>query len=329
MADDPIINADTDDLTAFETEFFKPTNHQKKEVLDQTDEPDEPEEAPDDADPVEDANEDATEGGEDTDEQDDGSEEEVDPEPKKKPKRSAQERIDELTREKYEERRAADLKIAELEARLNLLDKPVQKEEPVVGRMPDGAPDPNGLKDGLPVYPLGEFDPEYIRDLTRFTIKTEQDAADKFRKERDQQAQNDSVRQQAQLVWQGKLEEAQKEYPDIREKINSLEPVITGLDPNYGQYLVDVIMSLDNGPQVLRYCADNPKEAREIVSSGAAVATVKLGRLDALLSKAPVEAKKVTRAPTPPARVTRGTSGQFSVPADTDDLEAFEREFFR
>lgn len=323
MADEPTV---TDDLDAFSVEFFNKTPVVKEDVVSPL-----PNETPDD-DPVEELDEDAPEGEDEGDTQDDGPDEEPEEEPKKKPKRSAQERIDELTRDRYEQARDYDRKIAELEAKLNLLDKPVQKEEPPVGKMPDGAPDPNGEKDGQSIYPLGEFDPEYIRDLTRFTIKTEQEAAERFRLEKAERESAQSLREAAHTEWTGKLEAAQTEVPDIRDKINSLEPLFVGLDTGYGQYLVDVIMSLENGPQVLAYCADNPKEAREIVSSGAAGATVRLGRLDARMSK-PTQAteppKRVSKAPAPAQRVTRGTAGQFSVPADTDDLDAFEREFYR
>jgi hypothetical protein len=54
----------------------------------------------------------------------------------------------------------------------------------------------------------------------------------------------------------------------FREKAVELEDTFRDLDPSYGKYLATTIMSLDYGPHVLDYLADNPDEARNIVASG-------------------------------------------------------------
>jgi hypothetical protein len=315
---------ETDDLDLFTKQLFGEKEARAEEPSTDTDE-DSSEDETDDEPVAEDPDTDEPED-EDEDDSPDGDEE-PEPEPKaKKNRKTFQERIDELTRDKKEaERREQDTarRLADLEAKLT--PKETKQE-----KAPEGAPDPNEEVDGEAKYPLGEFDPQYIRDLTRFTIKTEQEAAEAYRSQREKEAQNEAIRTQAQEAWSTKLTEAEEELPDIREKINSLEGMFTGLDAGYGQYLVDVVMSLDAGPKILHYLADNPKEARQIVSSGPAGATLALGRLDARLARTakPEPVKKVSKAPEPPVKTPRGSGGKFAVPGDTDDLDAFTKTLF-
>lgn len=309
-----------DDLESFEREFYGTAKPKEVEV--------EAEELETEIDETE------AEVAEETDEdpvetEDEDSKEDSDEKPKKN-RKSFQERINELTAKAYEaERRELETlrKLQELEQKV----KPSDKTDVPAVTAPTGAPDPDAEKDGVALYPLGEFDPAYIRDLTRFTIKQEQEAAENYRHEREQQ--ETLAKQQAALQesWNEKLATAEEELPDLREKILDLTETFSNLDPAYGKYLVDVVMTLDTGPQILHYLSTNPKTAREIVNSGPASATLALGRLDARLQKVEKEAPapRVSRAPAPPAKVTRGTSGRFAVTDDTDDLDAFEKKFFK
>ena len=96
------------------------------------------------------------------------------------------------------------------------------------------------------------------------------------------------------------------------------------------------IMQSENGPRIMEYLSQNIGEARNIVASGPAAATLAIGRLDARLARArPNEEEKrnetqktVSRAPNPPEQVNKGRKGQTVVRPDTDDLDAFERELF-
>jgi hypothetical protein len=91
-------------------------------------------------------------------------------------------------------------------------------------------------------------------------------------------------------------------------------------------------MQLDNGPQIMDYLSQNIGEAQRIVASGPVAATLAIGKLDAMFTKPPVEKKsnkKVSDAPAPPTERARGSNGQFTVPPDTDDLDAFEKIFFQ
>lgn len=337
MADSPV--AVEDDLDAFSATFFgnekaKESTGEDQVVEDETPDEDSEEESPDD-DPVAENEDDTDEEAEDEESDPDGEEDEPEPEPKKKNRKSFQERIDELTRRANDAERAlaaerddSAKRLKAIEDRLNTPKEPEQKPE---GKLPDGAPDADALdKDGNAVYPLGEFDPAYVRALMKFTIAQEQTAAEEARKSREAQAQAEAAREQARVTWNEKLSASEQAIPDIRTKINNLEGMFTGLDAGYGQYLVDIVMSLDNGPTVLAYLSDNPKEAQKIVSSGPASAAIALGRVDARVATPKTEAapKKVSKAPTPPKTVPRGTGGKFAVKPDTDDLDAFSDQFF-
>lgn len=313
----------SDNLDAFSNDFFGKAQPEPEADSDKEEITDEPV-----ADEVELETDETVEDADVTDESEEDLEtEEVEEKPKKK---TAQDRIKELTAQRYEAERASNARIAELERKLTELATPKEPEKPTIGKLPDGAPDPLAeLPDGTLLYPMGEYDPKYQHDLIRFTIKAENDAATAYRQKAEQEAAVNAARDTARAGWVEKLTEAQAEIPDIETKIMSLDSVVANVDMGYQQYLIDVIMSLDNGPRVMAYLADNPSKASEIVRSGAASATVALGRLDGRMAKPPVQAKTPTQAPRPPVNTPRGTSGKFATRADTDDLDAFSNTFFK
>lgn len=324
---------DTDDLDAFSADFFgqtsavpEPASSEKDETL----------EVPTDDAPVEDTHlgEDDTpandEPEDDLEDEEDG-EDETPPEPVKKKSR-AQERIEELNAKYREEQRQREL----LEARLAKLE---QKETPPEPKpqvaVVDNGPQPEDLnEDGTEKYPLGEFDPTYIRDLTRHTLQSEREAL-KAQEQADatqQVIEDQKIALQSQ--WQEKLGPAQERYPDFQEKGQELISSFDGIDQTYGEYLTATIMSLDYGTDVLYYLANNPDEAKAIVNSGATKATVALGRIEAKFADADAEKQlarpKISKAPTPPAHVNKGSApAKASVSPDTDDLDAFSSEFFK
>ncbi len=328
-----------DDLDAFSTLMFNPdTPEDVKENEEVTETPsatDEVEDLEEEESTVEEADEDDTlaEQDEDTDEDEEAETKLF----KVKGRKPAKERINELTAKAKEAERRADALAQQLEelrkAPKTEADKPVQTTP-----LEDGAPSPEAtLDNGDPVYPLGEFDPKYIRDLTRFTIAQEtaiakQEAAEARQREEMEQAEAALLE-----TWNEKLEAASERLPDFREKALGLEDTFTDLEPNYGKYLVSTIMSLEYGPDVLAYLADNIAEARKIVAAGPTQATIALGRLEAKVAmslETPSDevdkgkaGKVPTKAPTPPPH-NKGNSGKRTVAGDTDDLDAFEKTFF-
>lgn len=323
---------DTDDLDAFSADFFGQKTAAPEPASSDEDETHEVPE--DDATNEEDthlgdddtpANDEPEDEPEETNE-DEGDEPEPKPEPKKKSR--AQERIEELNA-KYRE---TERKLAEVMAKLEQKETPAPTNEPVVE---DAGPTPDDkLEDGTEKYPLGEFDPNYIRDLTKFTIQQEREAAKQA--EVQDQRQKAVQEQKAALAaeWEGKLGPARERYPDFQEKGETLISQFDGIDQSYGEYLTATIMSMDYGTDVLYHLASNPDEAKAIVASGPTKATIALGRLEAKFANADAEKQlarpKVSKAPAPPSHVNKGSAvAKAAVAPDTDDLDAFSSEFFK
>jgi len=331
LTDDDNNNVDID-LDTFENEFFGEAKAEPQEeaVVEEVEEVDENED-----------NSLATDEDEDVEaeeiEEEDEAEEEPEPEPQPKQKRNrAQERIEKLVAEARQAERERDALRIELE-RLRSEDKEVKKEEAPKLReqLPAEAPDPDAKDEkGEPIYELGEFDPKFIRDLTKFTIEMETKAAKERAKQEEQAKMIAQAQEEIKTKWLDNLEKAEAELPTIREDIHDLVDVFSDIEPNYGEYLASTIMASDFGPQMMHYLSQNIGEAQKIVASGPAAATLAIGRLEAKFyrSSEPEEkrnTKQVSKAAEPPENRTRGHGGRFTVAPDTDNLDAFEREFFK
>lgn len=319
---------DMDDLEAFENAFYQ--REPVKEVVEE----EVVEEVEEEANEAEEDSSLATEEESEEEAEEEEETEEVEPEPKPKPKSKAQQRIEQL----LERERLANERAEALERRLSALEagkQEVEKEAPtnVREQLPANAPNPDAVDDkGEPLYPLGEFDPAFILDLTRFSAKQ---AFEAEKQEREQEAAAKAAQEmQAELTrtWGEKVEKAEEEIPELRQNITALTNTFSNLEPSYGEYLAMTIMGSEVGPQIMNYLSQNIGEAQRIVASGPAAATLALGRLEARLTKEPEDKRnlrKVSEAPVPPEARSRGSGGKFTVAPDTDDLEAFEREFFK
>lgn len=306
---------DTDDLDAFSNDFFG------RKTDDEPATTGEAEQEPVEAGEVE-----------ETEAQTEDDAPQVEEEPAAKPvKKTAEDRINELVKQREDAKR-------EGQAALDSLRKEFEEKLAALqpkALVPDasGEPTPADLKeDGTEKYPLGEFDPQYIRDLTRFTLETERNqAAAKAETERKQN-EVAQTRQALTNDWNGRVEAAKAEYPDLIEKGQELMQNFNNLPTDYANYLSDVLMQMDKGPDVLYYLSNHPEEAIKIVNSGAQKATLALGRIESRFIEADAQkaqAKpKISKAPEPPAVRARGTNGAFMVSPDTDDLNAFEKSFF-
>lgn len=318
----------SDNLDAFEAEFFGQTSTEGAATPEADAHSDD--DAPQNTDTQEEADTLDSETGDD-----DGDEGEVDDEPTNeapKKKNRFQERIDEVVGKQREAERRAE----EYERRLN---EALQRLEQTPAPKPNetaesGEPTPfDTNEDGTEKYPLGEFDPNYLKDLTKYAIASEREAVKQEALREAEQAKLEAERQTLQVEWENKLDPARERYPDFQEKGEALVSSFSGLDPTYGEYLTAQIMDLENGPDVLYYLANNPDEAHKIVSAGARKATVALGRLDAKFSFAEEEKQKarpkVSQAPTPPPTNRGATAARIEIAPDTDDLDAFEKSFFK
>ena len=312
------IAPDTDDLNEFEKLMFG-----RPQVVEEVEE-----EVKDDS--QEDTPEEELEELEET-EAEEQEDPEPEPEPEEKPKKSRfQERIDELTTA----RREAERREEELRKRLEELEKLNKPVEPAPEVKVKGEPTPDDVdENGEPLYPLGEFDKNFIRDLARYTFQAENEAAQAARIKAEQEEIAQKAQEALREQWTEKLSEAiETKYPDIVEKTAGLEEIFTG-NQELGEYLAAQIMAMDFGVDVLYHLGNNPEEARNIVNSGPERALLALGRLEARYALHTEESKekklRVSNAPTPPERLNKGTSVSTDIPDDTDDLAAFERKFYR
>lgn len=319
----------TEDLDTFSNEFFGQSTQDSQsgtteEAVEQEAEVDEPAEVEEVVAEVEEATEE--------EEVQEEVEEEVVEQPKKK---TAQERINELVREREEAKREGDRKLDDLrrefEAKLAAL-APKEEAKPVVVA---GEPTPDDLnEDGTAKYDLGEFDPQYIRDLTRYTLEQERKRISEESTQEAERANQHQAQQELVTKWNEKVESAVTQYPDFMEKGQALVNSFGGLDESYGMYLTNLLMSMDKGPEVLYYLSNHPEEASQIVNSGAQRATLALGRIESKFLDTPQQEApktKVSKAPPPPPAQARarGSNGAFvAVNPDTDDLDAFSTAFF-
>lgn len=319
----------SDNLDEFSEDFFNPKP--LKEVEETVEESEEEEAS---AEEIENLETEEDENAEETEEEDDDSEEEEKPEPKVKKRHSAQKRFDELTAKVYEAQREVEALRRENETLRAVREK--EEPKPLRTQLPNGAPDPDAKsEDGSPLYELGEFDPKYIHDLTKFTIETETKAAREKQAQEDWEAGVRAAQEELSSAWVDKLDKAEEEIPTIREDIVELTDTFQSIDPNYGEYLAMTIMSCENGPEIMHYFSQHIGEAQKIVAAGPAAATLAIGRLEAKLSKSSTKQdeqkrnKTVSKAPKPPEKNARGVNGRQTVRGDTENLDAFSDMFFK
>src|SRR6185312_1466600 len=329
----PVVS-EMDDLDAFSAELYG----QNTAVSDETTSEDVEDVTPDD-----DANTEETQANEtetlDTDDdnaEDDSDEEEA----HEKPKSRAQKRFDELTRkakeaerrEKDAERREEALR-SEFEALKAELNKPKNDTSAPVKEVAGPAPDDTN-EDGTEKYPLGEFDPHYIRDLTKFTLLQEKEAMKIEEEKASRQKEFEAERLALNEGWKEKLGPAQERYPDFQEKGEDLFDTFSKIPHSYGEYLTATIMSMDHGPDVLYYLANNLDEAKKIVDSGPTRASLSLGRIESkfadVVAEKQLQRPKVSNAPPPPNAQLQGMNAVMpEVADDTDDLDAFSAKLYK
>lgn len=314
---DPVfVDPNTDDLDAF-TDLFNGKAKVKEDEVEI-----------DDVEPVdEDDDTDVDTQDTEVDEAPDGDDDSADDEPEEKPKPKKvnrfQERINELTAKAREAERALEALRAE---QAQKQAEPTKQATPVVQ---DTGPDPDAKnEDGSDKYPLGEFDPQYIRDMARHTIDKEWTARKEQEAAEQNQRQIEAARAELQNQWIEKLTPMTEQHEDFLDKTMELESAFDGLDPAYSDYLVQTIKSLDHGPEVLYYFANNLEEAKRFVQSGPLNATLALGEINAMFKGNTRKETKVSKAP-PPPQVNKGSKTRVAVTPDTDDLDAFSELFFK
>ena len=164
--------------------------------------------------------------------------------------------------------------------------------------------------------------------MARHTINTEWAARKEQEAAEQAQRQVTAARDELQAQWVEKLTPITEQHEDFLDKTVLLESTFDGLDAQYSDYLVQTIKSLEHGPEVLYYFANNLDEAKKFVSMGPLNATLALGEVNAMFKGNTRKETKVSKAP-PPPQVNKGSKTRTTVSSDTDDLDAFSNMFFQ
>lgn len=310
------VDPNTDDLDAY-TDLF----NGKVSIKEEQDDPGDVKPA-DEADQT-DVDDQSTDQDEAPDGDDDSGDDGENDQPKPKKVNRLQERINALTAKAHEAERALEAFKAEQTSKQV---ETAKQPNPVV--QDSAGPDPDAKNpDGSDVYPLGEYDPQYIRDMVRHTIDMETAVQKSKDAEAKAQAEINEARVEIHNTWVDKLAPVAELHEDYMEKTLELETTFDGLDPDYSDYLVQTIKSLDHGPEVLYYFANNLDEAQKFVKMGPLNATLALGEINAMFKGNTRKEAKVSKAP-PPPQVNKGSKTRVAVNADTDDLDAFSDLLF-
>lgn len=311
------ISADTDDLDSF-TDLFsgklKETPSQPKE-----------EAQSDDVTPV--ATEPTDDEDDNTDSDNSENESSEDEQPPKKINK-VQKRINEVLAKEREARDRADRLQRELDALTNARNTEDPNPTPTPSSVKGPSPDDIN-PDGTDKYPLGEFDPNYLRDLNRAIIEEEWSARKAQEAKELSQRQEQEARAAIHQDWVSKLDPFVEQHEDFIEKTLELEDTFSGLDAGYSDYLVQTIKSLDHGPEVLYYFANNLDEAKKFVKMGYGQATLALGEINAMFKgTTKKEVAKISAAPIPP-QINKGSKTRVVVRGDEDDLDAVAKLLFK
>lgn len=190
-------------------------------------------------------------------------------------KHPMQRRVDTLTRQKYQ-----------LEAELKLLRE--QQSKPAAGNG-QGQQGSGGAPD---ISKFTDFN-DYIDAVVAYRVEqglTKNTAASetKLRERMIEQHQQEIAES-----WRESVTSYAESVPDFYE-------VVEAADVSVSQPLMQAVMEADDGPAVLYYLAQNPKEVRKLNTMSGSAVTRHIGRLEERLAatKAQSTQSKASKAPT-------------------------------
>ena len=218
---------------------------------------------------------------------------EVQEEPRKK---NVQQRINELTRARYDEKRRAD----ELERRLHEMYKPTS--------VPTSESPPK--EDDFDTYE------QYIAAQARYEARQEYNQLRKQEKEQEEQAKKEQSERsfQERLTRQAQL--GNTKFEDFYEVTSNF---------NVSRDVVAATLESDIGDEIIYYLATHPEETARIQSMTLHGQALEIGRLETKL-KTPT--KKTTSAPDPITPVsTSGVDTRVDLYSDNTDDAAWGKEF--
>jgi hypothetical protein len=246
-------------------------------------------------------------------------------------KNRLQERINELTAARREAERKYEKLLAKLEENTKPKTVDPVKEQATNTQEQAGPSASDKNEDGTDKYPLGEFDPKFVKDTVQHMLNEQARIQKEEAAKQAKVSEEDQYRSTLQNSWNEKLDDVKERYPDFEDKGQEMLAVFEGIDQAYGQYLTDTLMEMDAGPEVFYYLANNLDKAEEIVNAGPRKATIALAKIEAQLVGTPTKtaAVKTTNAPPPPPQVKGSAVSKASVSVDTDDLDAFSKMLFK
>lgn len=233
-----------------------------------------------------------------------------------KRRRSLQDRIDEITREKYQTARERDALKAEREALKRELDalkapKPAQQPSTPPTHGPESDPEPT--PDQFDSYE------KFVKAQARWEARQEfreQQAAARAQAERQQDA---AAERERATTWQTRLAETRHKTPDFDSRINPDLPI--------SEPMRDIVMDSEVGPELLLYLSEHPDLAQRLSTLHPIQVIREMGKLEARLDAAhsgPASAAKptVSQAPAPikPVAGTPQTTDPLAL-SDDDSLD--------
>lgn len=203
---------------------------------------------------------------------------------KGKPPKGVQKRLDELTREKYDQQRRAEAAEARLQQAMSMLER---------GNVPDPQPqtfDPSGPPNPLN-YPEGELDVNFIRDVAKYEVRQEIQAA-----------RQEAEHQKTVVAIESREDAARARYADYNEIVNpqNLGPLLQNQD------VFRTLAAHENGPDLAYYLGKNPSEVMSIAQMTPYNAAMRIGQLLASITPDAPSTKTASKAP-PPISPIRGS----------------------
>jgi hypothetical protein len=208
----------------------------------------------------------------------------AEPEPKKA--KGVQKRIDELTRQREDERRRAEAAEARLDRALSALERPKLevKDDDQEPQKPQRDPnDPEGYDGALE---------KYVTDRASWIARREVKAsiAEEDKKRLDARLAQDM--EQARTSYKTRVEKAKEKYPDYSEVAESPDVQVT-------PHMANAIFYSEDGPDIAHFLGKNPAEAERISKLLPQLQLVELGKISQRISTPPTSAKSVSAAPAP------------------------------
>lgn len=195
-----------------------------------------------------------------------------------------QARIDQITREKWEERRKREeleAKLAEFEKGTTSQPEAKSHEAPTAPSLPDDIYDEDAMK-------------KYHQDMISFTESVSRTQAQKYWESQQAEQQKTQQSQQQQEVIKRYADNAQKAGVDLG-KLQDAERLL--VERKIHNDLANRLLNDPNGPQVITYLADNPAELDLILGTDPISAAVKIET--EIKAKALSKTPRVTSAPEP------------------------------